>query len=88
MRFQELMPDVLHWLGIRRIHRLVSMSNDKFDAITGSGIEVGERVKIPDELVPADARVEIEAKIAAGYFTDGRVPDEQRLAAVKGRSLE
>jgi GTP cyclohydrolase II len=88
MRFQELMPDVLHWLGIRKIHRLVSMSNDKFDAITGSGIEVGERVKIPDALVPADARVEIEAKIAAGYFTDGSVPDEIRLAAVKGRGLE
>lgn len=88
MRFQELMPDVLHWLGIRRIHRLVSMSNDKFDAITGSGIEVGERVKIPDALVPADAQVEIEAKIAAGYFTDGAVPDGDRLARVKGRDLE
>ncbi|WP_298833826.1 GTP cyclohydrolase II [uncultured Piscinibacter sp.] len=88
MRFQELMPDVLHWLGIRRIHRLVSMSNDKYDAITGSGIEVGERVKIPDALVPADAKVEIEAKIAAGYFTDGAVPDEARLASVKGRALE
>jgi len=88
MRFQELMPDVLHWLGIRRIHRLVSMSNDKYDAITGSGIEVGERVKIPDALVPADAKVEIEAKIAAGYFTDGRVPSEEQLARVKGRGLE
>jgi len=88
MRFQELMPDVLHWLGIRKIHRLVSMSNDKYDAITGSGIEVGERVKIPDALVPADAKVEIEAKIAAGYFTDGVVPDEAQLAAVKGRGLE
>lgn len=88
MRFQELMPDVLHWLGIRRIHRLVSMSNDKYDAITGSGIEVGERIKIPDALVPADAKVEIEAKIAAGYFTDAAVPDEARLAAVKGRGLE
>jgi GTP cyclohydrolase II len=88
MRFQELMPDVLHWLGIRKIHRLVSMSNDKFDAITGSGIEVGERVKIPDELVPADAKVEIEAKIAAGYFTDGSVPTEDDLAQVKGRGLE
>jgi GTP cyclohydrolase II len=88
MRFQELMPDVLHWLGIRRIHRLVSMSNDKYDAITGSGIEVGERVKIPDELVPADAKVEIEAKIAAGYFTDGSVPTEADLARVKGRGLE
>jgi GTP cyclohydrolase II len=87
MRFQELMPDVLHWLGITKIHRLVSMSNDKFDAITGSGIAVGERVKIPDALVPADARVEIEAKIAAGYFTDGAVPDDAQLAAVKGRGL-
>lgn len=87
MRFQELMPDVLHWLGIRKIHRLVSMSNDKYDAITGSGIEVGERVKIPDDLVPADAKVEIEAKIAAGYFTDGVVPSDAMLAEVKGRGL-
>jgi GTP cyclohydrolase II len=88
MRFQELMPDVLHWLGVRKIHRLVSMSNDKYDAITGSGIEVGERVKIPDALVPADAQVEMEAKIAAGYFTDRAAPDEAQLASVKGRSLE
>ncbi len=87
MRFQELMPDVLHWLGVRKIHRLVSMSNDKYDAITESGIEVDERVKIPDHLVPADARVEIEAKIAAGYFTDGAVPGLKELAEVKGRSL-
>ena len=88
MRFQELMPDVLHWLGVRKIHHLVSMSNDKYDAITGSGIEVGERVKIPDELVPADARVEMDAKIAAGYFTDGHVPDAHELAATKGRRLD
>jgi GTP cyclohydrolase II len=88
MRFQELMPDVLHWLGVQKIHRLVSMSNDKFDAITGSGIEVGERVKIPDELIPADARVEMEAKVAAGYFTDGAVPTAEDLAQVKGRGLE
>ncbi len=45
-RFQQLMPDVLHWLGITRIHRLVSMSNMKFDAIAGSGIQVDERVPI------------------------------------------
>jgi GTP cyclohydrolase II len=81
------MPDVLHWLGIRRIHRLVSMSNDKFDAITGSGIEVGERVKLPDALIPADARVEIDAKIAAGYFTDGEVPGALELTRSKGRGL-
>jgi GTP cyclohydrolase II len=88
MRFQELMPDVLHWLGITRIHRLVSMSNDKFDAITGSGIAVVERIKIPDQLVPADARVEIEAKIAAGYFSDSGAPGAADLAQVQGRNLE
>lgn len=87
MRFQELMPDVLHWLGITRIHRLVSMSNMKYDAITGSGIEVGERVNIPEELIPADARVEIDAKMAAGYFTPGPVPDADELRKAKGRGL-
>jgi GTP cyclohydrolase II len=87
MRFQELMPDTLHWLGIRKIHRLVSMSNLKYDAIVGSGIEVGERVKIPEDLIPDDARVEMDAKKAAGYFTDGEIPDAERLAQTKGRSL-
>ena len=38
--------------------------------------------------VPAVARVEIEAKIAAGYFTDGAVPSNADLALVKGRGLE
>ena len=87
MRFQELMPDVLHWLGIRKIHRLVSMSNMKYDAITGSGIEIGTRVNIPDELIPADARVEMDAKIASGYFTLGLVPDAEELKVAKGRGL-
>ncbi|HEX5062071.1 MAG TPA: GTP cyclohydrolase II [Kofleriaceae bacterium] len=87
MRFQELMPDVLHWLGIKKIHRLVSMSNMKYDAIVRSGITVGERVKIPDELVPADAKVEMDAKMAAGYFTPEAPPSAEELAKAKGRSL-
>jgi GTP cyclohydrolase II len=88
MRFQELMPDVLHWLGVQKIHRLVSMSNMKYDAITGSGIAVGERVNLPDELIPADARVEMDAKTAAGYFTPDAVPDAAELKKAKGRGLD
>ncbi|MDB4986811.1 MAG: ribBA2, partial [Myxococcaceae bacterium] len=88
VRFQELMPDVLHWLGISHIHRFVSMSNVKYNAIIGSGITIGQRVKIPDALIPADARVEIEAKVAAGYYTEGSVPPPEMLATVKGRGLE
>lgn len=87
MRFQELMPDVLNWLGVRKIHRLVSMSNMKFDAIIGAGIEIGERVNIPDALIPEDARVEMDAKMAAGYFTPGPVPDSEELKKAKGRGL-
>ena len=88
MRFQELMPDVLNWLGVRKIHRLVSMSNMKFDAITQAGIEIGERVNIPDALIPEDARVEMDAKMAAGYFTPGAVPDADELKKAKGRGLD
>ena len=87
MRFQELMPDVLHWLGIRRIHRLVSMSNLKYDAIVGAGIEVGERVQIPEALIPADARVEMDAKKAAGYYApEPTQPCNGEVA--KGRALD
>jgi len=45
-------------------------------------------VNIPDELIPADARVEMEAKVAAGYFTPGAVPDEEELRRTKGRELD
>jgi GTP cyclohydrolase II len=87
MRFQELMPDVLHWLGIQKIDRFVSMSNMKYDAIVRAGIEIVRRVPLPDELIPEDARVEMDAKKAAGYFTEGEVPDGNELAKPKGRAL-
>jgi GTP cyclohydrolase II len=67
MRCQELMPDVLNWLGITHIDRFASMSDMKFNALRDAGITVGESVPLPEALVPADARVEIEAKLAAGY---------------------
>lgn len=87
-RFQELMPDVLHYFGIRKIHNLHSMSNMKYDAITKSGIEVVNRLSIPDHLIPDDAQVEIEAKKAAGYFTEDQVRSGEALAKVKGRDLD
>ena len=86
-RFQQLMPDVLHWLGIERIDRFVSMSNMKHDALTESGIEIGERVPIPADLIPDDASVEMEAKKAAGYFTPDAPPTAEDLTKVVGRDL-
>jgi GTP cyclohydrolase II len=86
-RFQQLMPDVIHWLGLRRIDRFVSMSDMKHDALVAQGVEIVERVALPDELVPADAHVEISAKKAAGYYS----PEQQKpedLAHSIGRPLD
>ncbi|QJP15101.1 GTP cyclohydrolase II [Starkeya sp. ORNL1] len=71
MRFQELMPDVFQWLGVTRIDRFASMSDMKFNALERAGIEIGERVPIPEDLIPPDARVEMEAKVSAGYYSGG-----------------
>lgn len=88
MRFQELMPDVLHWMGARKIDRLVSMSDMKYNAITRSGIEVKERVSIPEDRIPADARVEMDAKKAAGYFSEVGAPTADELKETRGRGLK
>ena len=87
MRFQEIMPDVLHWLGIRRIERFVSMSDMKRDAIEAQGIEIDRQVPIPPELVPDDAQVEITAKRAAGYYSEDGAPSAGELREHAGRSL-
>jgi GTP cyclohydrolase II len=84
-RFQQLMPDAIHWLGLRRLDRFVSMSDMKHDALVSQGIEIVERVPIPDELVPTDAHVEINAKRAAGYYSPD--PSVEPVDSV-GRSLE
>ncbi|KAF8823975.1 hypothetical protein HHX47_DHR9000012 [Lentinula edodes] len=88
MRFQALMPDVLHWLGITRIDNMVSMSDMKYDAIVGSGIEIRKRYDIPGYLIPPDSRVEIDAKIASGYFTKGKRVTQEELKNTVGRAWE
>ncbi|CAA7262746.1 unnamed protein product [Cyclocybe aegerita] len=88
MRFQALMPDVLHWLGIKKVDHMVSMSDMKYDAIVKSGIPILNRYDIPDHLIPPDSRVEIDAKIAAGYFTSGKQITEADLIKTVGRTWE
>ncbi|KAF5335359.1 hypothetical protein D9611_011753 [Ephemerocybe angulata] len=88
MRFQALMPDVLHWLGIQKIDKMVSMSDMKYDAIVNSGIPIHTRYDIPEHLIPPDSRVEIDAKIAAGYFSSGKQVTEADLVKTVGRTWE
>jgi hypothetical protein len=59
----------------------------KYDALVSGEIEIGERVPIPDDLVPPDATVEMEAKKAAGYFTPEGAPSADALRSVVGRDL-
>lgn len=75
-RFQEMMPDALLWLGIKRIDWLLSMSAEKYDAIAAGGIEVMQRVALPNVYVPKGATVEITAKIAAGYHAESMDGEE------------
>merc|ERR1740121_2979239 len=87
-RFQVLMPDVLHWLGVTKIHRFISMSDMKHDAIVATGIKIEERVEIPPDMVPKDAQVEITAKVFAGYHAGKSFEKSKSLDAldeVKGR---
>jgi len=88
MRFQELMPDALHWLGVTKIDRLVSMSDMKYRAILNSGIQISTRVPLPEDRIPPEAYVEMHAKKAAGYYTEGPMPDAAELAKPLGRGLQ
>jgi GTP cyclohydrolase II len=86
-RFQQLMPDTVHWLGVKRIDRFISMSDMKYDALTAQGVDIVERVPIPDDLIPADAHVEIAAKKAAGYFSPEPSKPEDSTHSI-GRPFE
>jgi GTP cyclohydrolase II len=86
-RFQQLMPDCINWLGLKRIDRFVSMSDMKYGALVSQGVEIVERVPIPDYLVPSDAQVEIAAKKAAGYYSSEE-PKPQDLKDTVGRALD
>ncbi|CAM9128823.1 unnamed protein product [Sphacelaria rigidula] len=89
-RFQAMMPDPLHWLGVTKIHRFISMSDMKYDAIVSTGIKIVERVEIPPELVPKDAKVEITAKVYGGYHGGHgyKGVTEETLKATVGRAYD
>lgn len=52
----------------------------KHDAIVEQGIPIHERVPIPEEMIPADSRVEIDAKIQAGYCKSRTHPHTTRTS--------
>ena len=59
------------------------MSNLKYDAMVRSGIEIVERVPIPADRIPEDARVEMDAKKAAGYYAP-KLPSADRARRRQG----
>ena len=89
-RFQALMPDPLHFLGVTKIHNFISMSDMKYNAIVNTGIKIVNRVEIPKDLVPEDAQVEITAKVFHGYNAGKAYQgiDEEELKKCKGRDYK
>ena len=87
LRFQSLSADVLHWLGITRVDRWISMSHLKANAVTEAGIEIALQVELPEEIIPSGAQVEIAAKKASGYFVGQatHVPEQISPLAVTAR---
>lgn len=66
-RFQQLSPDVLHWLGVTKIAHWASESPEKLWHVQQAGIEVLGRKNLPQEYIPENAHIEMAAKRAAGY---------------------
>jgi GTP cyclohydrolase II len=88
-RFQAMMPDPLHFLGVTKIHNFISMSDMKYNAIVNTGIKIVNRVEIPPDMVPDDAQVEITAKVFHGYNAGEAYKgiDEDQLKNTKGREF-
>ena len=66
------------------------MSDMKYNAIVNTGIKIVNRIEIPQELVPADAQVEITAKVFHGYNAGKAYQgiDADDLKKTKGRDYD
>lgn len=84
------MPDPLHFMGVTKIHNFISMSDMKYNAIVDAGIKVVNRVEIPPEMVPEDAKVEITAKVFHGYNAGNAYQgiDAEELKKTVGREYD
>ena len=51
-------------------------------------MQIARRIPLPEDRILPEAYVEINAKKAAGYYTEGPVPDAVALAKPLGRGLE
>lgn len=51
-------------------------------------ISFSDALTLSEHLIPMDSRVEIDAKIAAGYFTSGKAVTSEDLVKTVGRSWE
>jgi hypothetical protein len=59
------------------------MSNEKYEAITGAGIQVMQRVDLPEDYIKESMKVELDAKIVSGYHSDSL--DRNEVAAELGQ---
>ena len=67
------------------IYERIPIPDRKFQIET---IQVRVHLLTRPDLIPNDSRVEIDAKINAGYFTTGKTVTNEELKEVKGRGWQ
>ena len=88
MRFQELMPDVFHWLGIRRIDRWVSMSNMKPARCAPRASRSSSRSRSRTGWCRSTRRSRSRRKRPPGISRPTGAPSRDELRRTKGRGLD
>ena len=87
----DLWPAPPHSPEVLAIHpfgKIPAMRHGDFELFESKAIGTYlDRMFPGPHLIPEDARVEMDAKKAAGYFAAGDPPDTDRLANTKGRGL-
>lgn len=73
------MPRVTARTGLQTSRRTKTL-------VTNGSIPIHQRVELPEDWIPADSRVEIDAKINAGAFGLGRLPPRTRRPMAPSRS--
>ena len=60
--------------GEYNLHSVLLAESTNSDVVTPNSIPIHERVELPESWIPADSRVEIDAKITAGMVEPLLVP--------------
>ena len=77
----ELYPDILLWLGVKKIDKFVTTSDAKISVLRAAGIQIVETIGLPEGLVPVGAKTESLARKESSDELVGNSPKRQRVSS-------